>query len=172
MLNSDIENKFGEIKLLAMDVDGTMTDGAMYFNEHGEAIKRFCAEDGMGIKLLHQSGIKTAIITSVDSKIAETRAKKLGMNFIKLDRFDKDKAIKEISEESGIPIENIAFAGDDVNDIGAMKLVPLACAPANATAPTKENADYICEKAGGYGAIREIAEAILSKQGKPLVLNI
>ncbi len=172
MQDNSLNEKLNQIKLLAMDVDGTMTDGAMFYNQDGEAMKKFSAADGMGITLLHRAGIKTGIITSVNSQIAKARANKLKMEYIKLDRFDKDIAIREISEESGIPIENIAFVGDDVNDLGAMEIVKLSVATANAVQAVKDKADYICELAGGYGAIREIAEKILICQKKAVILNI
>jgi YrbI family 3-deoxy-D-manno-octulosonate 8-phosphate phosphatase len=171
MPHSNTEAKLSEIKILVMDVDGTMTDGAMYYNESGEALKRFSARDGMGITLLHNAGIETGIITSVNSHIAKARATKLQMKYIKLDRFDKDKAIQEISLESGVPVENIAFIGDDVNDISGMKLAGFSAAPADANDETKSIVDYVCVANGGKGAIREIAEKILIGQKKSVILN-
>lgn len=164
------KKKLSKIKLLISDVDGTLTDGAMYYGEHGEAIKRFAATDGMGITMLHRAGIKTGIVTSVNSKISEARAKKLQMEYIKLDRFDKDKALEEIAESAGVDTSEIAFIGDDINDISALKIAGFSACPADAVNDVKAVCDYVCIADGGYGAVRELAEMILSAQDKTVTL--
>ena len=115
-----------------MDVDGTLTDGSMYYSAEGEAIKKFSAYDGMGITLLHNIGVQTAIITSKDSQIAKKRAEVLNMNHIYIGCWEKLKALKEISEKMNIQNDEIAYIGDDVNDLEALEFAGFSAVPSNA----------------------------------------
>lgn len=154
-----------------MDVDGTMTDGAMYYTEGGEEIKRFSTRDGMGINLLQKSGIESAIITSENSVIAANRAKKLKIEHCVLGSKNKTEAFKELLGKTGFNTAEVAYIGDDVNDYHVMKLAGVSACPADATDTIKTVSDIICNSGGGNGAIRELAETILLAQDKPITLQ-
>jgi YrbI family 3-deoxy-D-manno-octulosonate 8-phosphate phosphatase len=155
-----------QIKLLAMDVDGTLTDGGMYYTLDGDSLKRFNAKDGMGITLLQKAGIKTAFVTHSVSPIIEVRAKKLQIDELIMSTNNKEENIKFISEKYSIPLKEIAYIGDDVNDLHAMKIVGLSFAPKDAVELVKQKVDIICHSDGGHGCIREVAELILKEQNK------
>ncbi len=122
------------IKLFLTDVDGTLTDGGMYYSAKGDALKRFYVRDGMGMKLLQQKGIKVGIVTSETTPIVETRAKKLGVDFLCQGvRFGgKVQAVLQICNKLNIKLQNVAYIGDDVNDIELLHAVGLAACPADA----------------------------------------
>lgn len=171
MENSILIEKLKEIKLLVMDVDGTLTDAAMYYSDDGEALKRFSTRDGMGITLLKRGGIKSAIVTSEDSAISEKRALKLRIDHIFLMCHNKTDAVKELAEKLSISLENIAYIGDDINDGPVMKIVGVSACPADASRTILEIADYVCRFDGGNGAVREFIELILESQNKSITLT-
>jgi 3-deoxy-D-manno-octulosonate 8-phosphate phosphatase (KDO 8-P phosphatase) len=162
MISKDIESRLGKIKALVMDVDGTLTDSAMYYSSKGEELKRFSTRDGMGISLLHANGFRTAIITSEMTEIVTARAKKLNIEHVKLGIQDKVSALNLLAEEMGLNLSDIAYIGDDVNDLNALKIAGFSACPADAVDAVKTNVHYICTKNGGNGAVREIADIILS----------
>ncbi len=162
--------KLEKIELLVMDVDGTLTDSAMYFSRNGEELKRFSTRDGMGINLLHLAGIQTAILTSELSEIVTARAKKLGIKHVVLGSKNKKYALTELGVKLGMTFQKIAYIGDDVNDIPPIKLAGVSACPADSVPLVKEVADYICVANGGNGAVREFAEMILTAQNKPIVV--
>lgn len=156
-----IRKRLEKIKLLAMDIDGTLTDGGMYYTETGDFMKRFYVRDGMGIDMLHKAGILTAFITHENNQIVIARAKKLNVSKVFLGCTKKDLAIKEIADEFMLEIEEIAFIGDDVNDISALKTSGFSACPSDASPNVYPFVDYISSKQGGKGAVRELAEMIL-----------
>ena len=158
------------IKLVIMDVDGTLTDGAMYYSARGEELKRFNTRDGMGITLLHRGGIQTAIITSENSDIVLRRAQKLGITEVVLGSHDKTATFHDISRRSGLDAESIAYIGDDVNDLHVMQLCGLSGCPSDAVNAIKSVAHMVSSFPGGNGAVREFAEFILIAQGKYVTL--
>lgn len=158
------------VKLLVMDVDGTLTDGAMYYSERGEELKRFSTRDGMGLTLLHRSGLRTAIITSENSLIVARRAEKLKISEVILGSRDKTTTLQELARRMSISTEDIAYIGDDVNDLHAMRLSGLSACPSDAVRVIRDVAHYVCSAAGGYGAVREFAEFILISQNHPITL--
>lgn len=166
-LNSRLKN----IKMLVMDVDGTMTDGTVYYSKNGEELKRFSIRDGMGINLLIKGNIIPAIITSENSEIVTARAKKLGINYVVLGSRNKTQSLKELSESANIPLSDIAFIGDDINDLNVMKICGLSACPKDSVLAVKEIADFNCSYNGGKGAIRELIEMILLSQNKEITLN-
>lgn len=168
---NELNEKLSKIKLLAMDIDGTLTDASLYYSEHGELLKRFSTRDGMGITLLHKGEIKTAIITSETSPIVTARAKKLKIEDVVLGSHDKSGSLKELAEKYSIELENIAFLGDDVNDYHALGVAGFSACPSDAVPKIKERVDYICKTSGGNGAAREVAEMILLSQHKSIILN-
>lgn len=159
------------IKLVILDVDGTMTDGGMYYSAEGDVIKKFQVKDGMGIVLLKKAGFKVAIMTSEDSPIVSTRAKKLDVDAAVLGCHNKTDAVKLLAEEMNLEMKNIAFMGDDVNDYHAMKIVGFSTCPSDAVDAIRQIADYVCQAKGGNGAVREFAELILRTHEKTNILN-
>jgi len=160
-----------DIRLVVMDVDGTLTDGAMYYGLDGEVMKRFMTRDGMGITLLHKAGIQTAIITSEDTPIVSARARKLKIEHVLLGVHDKSTALRTLAAQLSIPLEHIAYIGDDINDLHVMKICGLSACPADAVDVIRHTATYVCTSLGGNGAVREFAEAILRAQDKPITLE-
>jgi len=148
--------------LLATDVDGTLTDGGMYYASSGEISKRFHARDGIGGKLLQAMGIKVGFVSSDTSPVIEARARRLSVDFCFAGVTDKVTIIHSLCAEHGIVPEQVAFLGDDVQDLAAMRCVGLPAAVGDAHPSVKDVADYVCEKDGGYGAFREFAEHLLS----------
>lgn len=165
-----LKEKLRRVEAVIMDVDGTMTDGAMYFGPNGEVMKRFSVRDGMGITLLQRAGIRTAIVTSENSPIVISRAAKLKIERVVLGSRNKKRAVIELAEQLGTILENIAYIGDDVNDADPMRLCGVSACPANAATAILDTADFICTSEGGNGAVREFAEAILIAQDRPVTL--
>lgn len=159
------------VKLVVMDVDGTITDSGMYYGTNGEEYKRFSTRDGMAVNLLRKSGIDAAILTSEDSVIAKNRAKKLGIENCILGSRNKSESLKDLLDKLNLKYEEVAYIGDDVNDYHVMQLAGISACPADATKSVKDVADYICNSKGGNGALREFAELILIMQDKPIILQ-
>lgn len=158
------------IKLVVMDVDGTLTDSAMYYSARGEELKRFSTRDGMGITLLHRSGIQTAIVTSENSEIVTRRAEKLGIKEVVLGCHDKTTTFYDISRRLKIAPSDIAYIGDDVNDLHVMSLCGLAGCPSDAVPAIQNMAHFVSTFSGGNGAVRDFIEFILTSQGKSIGL--
>ena len=153
---------FKEVKLFATDVDGVLTDAGMYYGESGEELKKFNTRDGMGIKLLQAEGVMIAIITMEQTKIVARRAKKLGVTEVFQGAKDKVSVLAHLSEKFNIPFEQMAYMGDDVNDVGALRTVGYAAAPADCVGQVRQMVHYICQKKGGEGAVREVIDMILA----------
>ncbi len=170
MKSAILAEKLKKIKLLIMDVDGTLTDSAMYYSPNGEELKRFSTRDGMGINLLQRAGIETAIITSENSPIVTARAEKLKIKHVLKGNRNKSDSLIIMATSLGLKTEEVAFIGDDINDIHAMKIAGASACPADATMHVMKIADYICKQNGGKGAVREFCEAILESQGKSILL--
>jgi YrbI family 3-deoxy-D-manno-octulosonate 8-phosphate phosphatase len=170
MLSEQQLKKLQKIRLLVMDVDGTLTDGAMYYTEQGEFMKRFSTRDGMGITLLRRSGIDSAILTSENSIIAVRRAEKLGIKTIVLGSRNKMQSFADLAAKLTIPLDHIAYIGDDINDLPCFSMAGFAACPSDSVQHILDAADYICSKPGGHGAVRELCELILVAQDKPIVL--
>ena len=150
------------IKFFATDVDGTMTDGGMYYTVSGDEFKKFNARDGMGIRLLRESGVKTAIITSENIEIVKRRAEKLKVDFLKMGTWAKLDFIKEVCREYGYTMDEVAYIGDDINDYETLSNVGLRACPADAVEKIKSIDNIIVlNKKGGEGAVREFCEMIL-----------
>lgn len=153
-----------KIKLFATDVDGTMTDGCMYYTEDGLELKKFNFQDGMGFKLLRDNNIKTAIITSENTNIVKKRADKLKVDYLSMGSWAKLDFVKQICKELKISLDEVAYIGDDINDIELLNAVKFKACPANATKKVKEiDGIYILEHRGGDGAVREFIEILLEE---------
>lgn len=165
-----VEERAKGVKLFIMDIDGTLTDGAMYYSSNGEELKRFSTRDGMGVTLLQRAGIECAIVTSEHSQIAAKRGEKLKIKHLILGSHDKSSSVTELSEYLNIPMEAIAYIGDDVNDGPVMRLCGLAGCPSDAVEAIQTHSHYVCTQRGGNGAVREFAEMILKAQGQMITL--
>lgn len=150
------------IKLVVSDVDGVMTDGGLYYSRHGEEIKKFNVKDGLVVHLLRNEGIKLCIVTGRKSEIVEKRFSELKFDFIVQGSEDKMEDLKKIASELQIGLENIAYIGDDINDLELLKNVGLGGCPSDAIESLKEEVSYVCQKKGGEGAFREFADYILT----------
>lgn len=149
------------IRLLAMDCDGVLTDGGMYYSEKGDELKKFNTKDGMGIALLRKAGIKTAIITGEDTQIVSDRAKKIKVDYLYQGVKDKLSVLEDIVQKEGISMEEVAYIGDDINDVACLEEAGMGITVRNATEAAKNAADLVMKSGGGEGAVREAIEYIL-----------
>lgn len=149
------------IKLLATDVDGVLTDAGMYYAESGDEWKKFNTRDGMGLKLLQAEGIITAIITMEHTQIVARRGRKLKIPEVFQGIANKAEVLALLSEKYGISYEEMAYIGDDVNDLSALRLVGFSATPADGIEEVQAIVHYVCQKKGGEGAVREICDKIL-----------
>lgn len=164
-VSDEITQKAKEIQLLALDVDGVMTDGSVFFSAQGDELKAFSILDGQGIKSLLNNQIHVAIITGRSSPLTARRARDLGITHILQGREDKKVALNEISEELDIPFEAIAYIGDDLPDLSAITHCGLGITVPNAHSFVKEHARHCTKLGGGQGAVREICDLILDAKG-------
>jgi len=147
-----------------MDVDGILTDGTLSFLADGTEVKTFSILDGLGLKLLMQSGVETAIITGRSSPQVELRAKSLGINFTQQGREDKLSALTELWHRTGYGPENTAYIGDDLPDLAAIRACVFGATVPNGHWFVREHADWITETMGGKGAVRELCDQIMLAQ--------
>ena len=166
----NLEECLAGIKLLATDVDGVLTDGGMYYSERGDELKKFNTRDGKGIELLRQAGIKVVLITSENTQLVKRRAKKLKVDALYQGIRDKAAAIQELTAKYGISRQEIAYIGDDVNDLAALRAVGLAITVADGLPENKKVADYVTQARGGEGAVREVAMLVLAAKAGSLSL--
>lgn len=147
------------IKLLALDVDGTMTDAGIYITEKGEQFKKFNAHDGFGIKIAMDHGIEVGIIShSMSSEMVDKRANMLGMKYYYIGQQPKLEVLNEWMTELNISYENVAFIGDDINDLEVIEKVGFSACPADAVKKVKAVVDIVLELGGGQGAVREFVD--------------
>ena len=147
-----------KIKMLVMDVDGTLTDGKIYIGADGEVMKAFNVKDGYAISHLKEHGIIPVIITGRESEIVKYRAKELGVTELYQGVKDKLSVLKEVAEKYSISLEEIAYIGDDLNDLECMKYCGYSGCPHDAILIIKQIVSYVCNFNGGYGAVREFIE--------------
>lgn len=169
----DINELAEQIKILVLDVDGVLTDGMINIGPGGELFKSFNARDGMGLSCLLRSNVRVAIITGRWSEIIHRRTKELGITELYEGVTDKGTVLKNLCEDSGLRLSEVAYMGDDLNDLPALQLAGLACAPADAVPEVLKVSNFIAEADGGHGAVREVAELLLKAQGKwkPIVVT-
>ena len=161
-LPEDILKKASQIKLLITDCDGVLTDNGVYYTESGESFKRFSIRDGMGVERLRRyANVETSIMTGEGSKSVFKRAEKLKIKFLYQEVKDKKSLLPSVLAETGVLAKEVAYIGDDTNDIEIIKEIGFSATPADGTVFTKEIVDYICKENGGYGAFREVAELII-----------
>ncbi|MBN1365458.1 MAG: HAD-IIIA family hydrolase [Syntrophaceae bacterium] len=165
-MNKNIKDKLKKIKLLILDVDGVMTDGRIIMDDKGHEIKNFNVRDGHGLKILQRYGIKVAIITGRQSKVTEYRAKDLDIEDVYQSAFNKKDIFEKILKKHKLSASETAFIGDDIVDAPVLKKVGFSAVVSDAHDVVKKQADYITNKKGGQGAIREVCEMILQAQDK------
>jgi len=166
MEHAHITERARRIKLLLMDCDGTLTDGRIWLTPDGDEQKAFHAHDGQGIAVWHRAGYKSGIISGRASSGVERRAHELKMDYVHQYAKNKIVALKEIIADADVSVDECCFIGDDLGDIGVMRLVGLAVAVADATEDTKRAAHYVTALKGGVGAVREVIEVILKAQDR------
>jgi 3-deoxy-D-manno-octulosonate 8-phosphate phosphatase (KDO 8-P phosphatase) len=164
--DKDSARRAEKIKMIIMDVDGTLTDGTLLLLPDGEEVKSYNVLDGMGMLLAHLAGIKTGIITGKISKPLAKRAKNLKVLELYQGILDKKKVLFEILRKHNLQPQEVAYIGDDLGDLDVMKEVGLAAAVANAHVIIKKQSHYHCRLEGGKGAVREFIEFILTVQDK------
>lgn len=155
-----------QIKLFLCDVDGTLTDGGMYYSATGDELKKFNTRDGMGIQLLREAGIRTGIITSEETQIVSMRASKLKIDYLRQGKRDGSKlvATEEICKEMGITLSEVAYIGDDVNCVELLSKVGIAACPADACAKVESIAGiHVMTRRGGEGCVREFIDWLLNE---------
>ena len=154
-----------KIKLVLTDVDGCLTDGSVYYGPNHEKYKKFNMQDGIALKILKENNILTGIISSDNSKATQYRAEDLKFDYIYIDEKNKLARFEEILKENNISEDEVAYMGDDIQDLCILEKVGLSVAPNNAVDIVKEKASYVTKKNGGDGAFRELAQYIIKING-------
>lgn len=162
----DVTGRLQLVKCVLTDCDGVLTNGGMYYSENGDELKRFNARDGMGFQLLRERGIFTGIITGEDRELVRKRASKLEADVLFMGIRDKAKTLRELCETFNLRLSEIAYLGDDINDLDVIREVGFGCAVADGADSVKEAAVYVTQAKGGEGAFREVADMILRSHEK------
>lgn len=159
--NMTAESELPEIKMFLTDCDSCLTDGGMYYSENGDELKKFNTRDGMGFEMLHNRGIITGIVTSESVDLNLRRAKKLKLDILEAGAKDKVSVVKKLAKQYGVQLENIAYVGDDINDVEVIRMVGFGCCPNNAMPVVKEAVKFVTRTNGGEGVVREIVEKLI-----------
>jgi 3-deoxy-D-manno-octulosonate 8-phosphate phosphatase (KDO 8-P phosphatase) len=157
-----VSDRARRVRLLCVDVDGVLTDAGMYYGPDGEVLKKFNTRDGMGLARVREAGVAVAIISGEDSAIIHARAAKLKIDDVYCDAANKRAAIDALCDKHGLALDQVAFIGDDLNDLSGLESVGLACAVADAAEPVQAVAHYVTQRRGGDGAVREVCELLIS----------
>ncbi len=163
---TEVLDRARRVRLMAFDVDGVLTDGALYYTDEGVEIKAFSTLDGVGIKMLQSAGISVAIITGRRSRCVELRMQNLGIDLVRQGISDKRATLLELLAELGISAEEAGYMGDDIVDLQVMDACGFSAAPADCNERVRPYAHFVAGKNGGRGAVREVCEHILAAQGK------
>lgn len=167
-MTTPLSERGASVQLLAMDVDGVLTDGSLYFAASGDELKAFSILDGQGLRLIQKQGLITAFITGRNSQLTENRARNLNIDYLIQDRTDKLTALRELSERTSVPVEAMAYVGDDLPDLAAIETAGVGISVPNGCAAVRAAAQWCTTVPGGQGAIREVCEWLLTCRG---VLN-
>ncbi|MFA5096206.1 MAG: HAD-IIIA family hydrolase [Candidatus Omnitrophota bacterium] len=162
----ELAGRARKIRVLLLDVDGVLTDGRIIYDSQGRDSKFFDVHDGLGVYLLHKAGIKTIIVTAKGSRAIKPRARDMRVAEVFADIAPKSSILARVMKKYAVTSDEVCFAGDDLVDLGLMKVVGFPIAVFNACPEIKQAASYITLRPGGRGAVREIAELILKAQGK------
>jgi len=163
-LQTSDKKRLKKIKLVITDVDGVLTDGGMYYSKDGEFLKKFNTRDAMGMELLLDLGIKTIMLTRENSNIVKARAKKIKVSELYSGVLNKKALLKKILKKYNVKLDQVAYIGDDLNDLEIMKSVGFSVTPSNGIDQIKKISNYVCKLNGGDGAFRELADIIISSQ--------
>ena len=163
-MTPDVRARARKIRLVAMDVDGVLTDAGMYYTEAGDELKKFNTRDGMGVALVREAGLATAILTRESTRLVEWRGAKMRIDHVFTGVTDKLTCMRGLLEQLGLTLDQVAYIGDDVNDYDLLCHVGLAAAVRDASRLPKSVAHIITEAKGGEGAVRELCEIILEAQ--------
>ncbi len=158
---TNVKSNLDLIKAVLLDVDGVMTDGKLHYSARGEEIKSFDVKDGLGIQLLLNAKILVGIISGRNSDALEQRIKDLGIQHIYVSSSDKEKDLQKFLETTGLRREEVAYIGDDLPDLTAIKMCGFSACPSDACSEVLDAVDHVSSKRGGDGVVREIAELIL-----------
>ena len=161
---ANLNEKAKKIKLVGTDIDGVWTDSKMYVTPEGEWMKAFSTYDGMATAMLRDKGIIVAILTGENSDVVIARAEKLQIDEVYVDEHEKLKRIIYLSKKYEISMDEIAYIGDDINDLEALKAVGFSALSGNSPIQDQITTDYITKRHGGYGAFRELADIIINAQ--------
>ncbi|MGE0641078.1 MAG: KdsC family phosphatase [Thermoanaerobaculia bacterium] len=161
----ELSERAGELRWLLLDVDGVLTDGRLWFGEQGEVLKPFDVRDGLGIQLLRQNGVDVGILSARMSPTVAARAAGLGIDEVLQGEADKEAAFVAFLERRGVAAGQVAYLADDLQDLRVLGRCGLSAAPADAVAEVRSRVRYVTAAAGGRGAVRELAERILSARG-------
>jgi 3-deoxy-D-manno-octulosonate 8-phosphate phosphatase (KDO 8-P phosphatase) len=151
-----------KLKALAFDVDGTLTDGGLFWGGNGEEFKRFSFADIMGISLARRAGYKLALISGENSPLVDRYAAKLHITEVAKGCRDKAAALRDFAQRESLDLSEICFMGDDVNDLSAMHIAGYSAAPANANPAVLPHVAFVSKFNGGHGAVRELVDALLA----------
>jgi 3-deoxy-D-manno-octulosonate 8-phosphate phosphatase (KDO 8-P phosphatase) len=164
-VGEELADRLARVRLMVFDADGVLTPGNLIFSTTGEALKEFHSHDGFGLVLGRLAGIKRAVLTGRNSRIVHRRCRELRFDSIKLGRFDKVAALAEILAETECRAEDTLYMGDDLIDLQAMYVVGCAVAVPGSPVELREFCDYVTEREGGQGAVREIMDLVLKSAG-------
>jgi 3-deoxy-D-manno-octulosonate 8-phosphate phosphatase (KDO 8-P phosphatase) len=164
-MNDTLSLMLARIRIVAMDVDGTFTDGALYYDAAGNVMKGFSARDGLGLELLRRAGIIRGFITGRVDGATEVRARYLNADFLLTGIGDKAEALRKISVDYSVPLAEILFIGDDLNDYTAFEVAGVSVAVENASDELKAAAHFVTQAKGGRGAVREVVDLLLRAKG-------
>lgn len=163
-MTTQILDRARKVRLLCVDVDGVLTDAGMYYGPDGEVLKKFNTRDGMGLARVREAGVAVAIISSEDSAIVHARATKLKIDDVFCNAINKRQAIDELCRKHALSLDEVAFIGDDLNDLSGLECVGFACAVADAAEPVQAAAHYVTQRRGGDGAVREVCELLIASR--------
>lgn len=159
-------DRLRQVRLLALDVDGVLSDGRLYFQTDGNEIKAFHTLDGHGIKLVQSAGVEVALITGRDSPMVSRRANALGISHLHQGISHKLPVLRQLCEQLGIELDQVAYCGDDMPDLAAIHQAGVGISVPGAPSYIRQHADWVTERPGGHGAVREICDALLQAQGQ------
>ncbi len=160
-----LAGKVALVRMILLDVDGVLTDGGIIYDGSDQESKRFDIQDGMGITMAVKAGLQVGILTGRTSPMVERRARELSMSIVKQGFHDKVEGFSEILREGSLEPYEIAYIGDDVQDLPVLWRAGFSAAPANAVDDVKSEVDYVCTRSGGHGAVREVIDLVLREKG-------
>ncbi len=159
-------SKWDKIKYLVIDVDGTMTDAGIYYDEHGNELKKFCTKDAAGFFAAKKTGIRVMVLTGRECAATTRRMTEMKVDYLVQNCKDKMTYLTQFMKDNGISRDEMGYMGDDLNDLPPMNLCEFVGCPADACLEVRERADYISNVKGGYGAVRDIIEHMLRERGE------